>query len=214
MNSNQWQSHYAKEKSELSYPDENLVRLLSSYMKNRPSSVSTAAVDLGCGSGRHLKLLKDFNVDEIIGVDSSMNALSIAKKNKCGRLILCGNSALALKSESADIAIAWGSLHYSHKRELPVMINEIIRILKTGGRLFATLRSSRDSMLRTGVHLGDDVWKTSLADIAGATVSFFPEDEIKMYFAPFKKTEYGLIERTIIGDMKSRVSHWVIHAVK
>ena len=55
----QWQAHYTKKKSELHYPDENLVRLLASYLKDREAAEVSAA-DIGCGSGRHLNLLKDF----------------------------------------------------------------------------------------------------------------------------------------------------------
>ena len=209
---NQWQVHYTKKKSELHYPDENLVRLLTSYLKDKePAKIS--AVDIGCGSGRHLNLLKDFGVNKIIGIDNSPSALSIAANVRCP-LVAGDNRALPLKDKSADIIIAWGSLHYNHKNELPLMINEIIRVLKTGGCLLATLRSSRDTMMRRGRHLENDVWETSLDDIKGATVSFFSENELDACFAPFLKMQYGLIERTLIGNTSSLVSHWVIRAEK
>jgi len=210
--SRQWQVHYTKKKSELRYPDENLVRLLASYLKDKDMA-EISAVDIGCGSGRHLNLLKDFNIHKIIGIDNSLNALSIAANTRCP-LVMGDNRALPLKDKSADIIIAWGSLHYNHKNELTAMINEMARVLKTGGRLFATLRSSRDTLMRRGSHIGNDVWETSLDDIAGATVSFFSENELDAYFAPFLKVQYGLIERTLIGDTSSRVSHWVIRAEK
>lgn len=210
--SHQWQAHYTRKKSELHYPDENLVRLLASYLKDKDVA-KISAVDIGCGSGRHLNLLKDFNIHKIIGIDNSLNALSIAA-NTLAPLIAGDNRALPLKDKSADIIIAWGSLHYNHKNELPVMINEILRVLKTGGCLFATLRSSRDTLMKKGSHLGNDVWQTSLNDIAGTTVSFFSENELDACFAPFLKMQYGLIERTLIGDTGSLISHWVIHAEK
>lgn len=208
----QWQAHYTKKKSELRYPDENLVRLLASYLKDRDAAKISAA-DIGCGSGRHLSLLKDFNINKIIGIDNSLNALSIAANSRT-YLIAGDNRALPLKDNSVDIIIAWGSLHYNHKNELPVMINEILRALKTGGCLFATLRSSRDTLMKKGSHLGNDVWETSLNDIAGATVSFFSENELGACFALFSKTQYGLIERTPVGDTGSLISHWVIRAEK
>ncbi|MCL2026739.1 MAG: class I SAM-dependent methyltransferase [Leptospirales bacterium] len=211
MNS-QWQAHYAKKKSELRYPDENLVRLLSSYLENKDAA-EISAIDLGCGSGRHLNLLKDFQIRKIIGIDNSPGALSIAASTRCP-LIVGDNTALPLKDKSADIIIAWGSLHYNNKNELPVMINEIFRALKTGGCLFATLRSTRDTLMKKGTHLGNDVWETSLNDIAGATVSFFSENELDACFSLFPKMQYGLIERTLIGDTASLVSHWVIRAEK
>jgi SAM-dependent methyltransferase len=214
MTTQSWQNHYTRKKSELAYPDENLVRLLSVYLRSRPGAVPVRAVDLGCGSGRHMKLLSDFSVDHIIGLDNSLNALSIAR-NACDcTLIQADNSWIPLKDESADIVIAWGSLHYDHKERLPGMLGEIHRILKPEGRLFATLRSSRDTMLKSGKHLGNNVWETALNDIRGALISVFSEDELAGYFQGFSRMKYGLMERTIPGDMNSRVSHWIIEAAR
>ena len=212
MSLTQWQSHYTRKKSELNYPDENLVRLLSAYMKHNQAPL--CAIDLGCGSGRHIKLFRDFEINNIIGIDNSINALKLSSTEEFKRLVLADNKAIPLKSESVDIAVAWGSLHYNHKRDLPVMLNEIHRILKKEGRLFATLRSTRDTMLKNGVHLENNVWQTSLEDISGAVVSFFDENELPRYFAHFSSMQYSLIERSVMGNMESRVSHWVVQAVK
>ena len=53
-----WNKHYTREKSILTYPDENLVRLLKNYL-NKKNTSELNAVDIGCGSGRHVSLLKD-----------------------------------------------------------------------------------------------------------------------------------------------------------
>ncbi|HOQ12674.1 MAG TPA: class I SAM-dependent methyltransferase, partial [Spirochaetota bacterium] len=70
-----WEQHYKKEKSLLSYPDENLVRMLALYLREQKNTSDLIAIDLGCGTGRHLKLLEDFNM-KTIGADFSFNALS------------------------------------------------------------------------------------------------------------------------------------------
>lgn len=212
MSLTQWQLHYTKKESELNYPDENLVRLIAGCVNFFEHDVS--AVDLGCGSGRHLKLLRDFGIKNIIGIDNSENALKLPYSKEFKNLILADNKAIPLQSESLDIAVAWGSLHYNHKNELPIMIDEIYRILKKNGRLFATLRSSRDTMLRNGTLLENNVWQTSLTDISGAIVSFFDEKELAPYFRQFKTMQYGLIERSILGYRERIVSHWIIQAVK
>jgi ubiquinone/menaquinone biosynthesis C-methylase UbiE len=214
MTTQSWQNHYTKKKSELAYPDENLVRMVSVYLRNRGVTKPVCAVDLGCGSGRHMKLLADFSVDRIIGLDNSFNALSIARNASSCPVIQADNSGIPLKDESADIVIAWGSLHYDHKDRLPGMLKEIHRVLKPEGRLFATLRSSRDTMLKSGRHLGNNVWETDLNDISGALISVFSEDELSGFFPAFSQMKYGLMERTIPGDMNSLVSHWIIQAVR
>ena len=214
MPARSWENHYTTGRSELHYPDENLVRLIK---KNIPAGTPPAglvAVDLGCGSGRHLKLLGDLGFQRAVGMDSSMNALLLTKNNFTAPLVRCDNRHVPLKGGSVDLVIAWGSLHYNRKSALGTMLSEIVRILRPGGNLFATLRSERDTNMKRGRHLGSDVWETELADISGSVVSFYSEEEIRSEFSFFSQCRYGLIERSLIGDTSSIISHWVIHAVK
>ena len=144
------------------------------------------AVDLGCGSGRHLKLLSEIGISRIIGLDASHGALLISRKTGQSLLVRGNNRQLPLKDGSADIIIAWGSLHYNVKSDLAPMLDEILRILKQDGQLFATLRSSRDTYLKRGTHLGNDMWVTDLKDISGSTASFYTESEIRKELSTFQ----------------------------
>jgi ubiquinone/menaquinone biosynthesis C-methylase UbiE len=206
-----WDTHYIRRKSELLYPDENLVRLLNKTI-NDPAGMT--AMDLGCGSGRHLRLLSDFGISRIIGLEASHGALLLSKKTGQPLLVQGNNRGLPLKSGSADLVVAWGSLHYNDKSELAPMLAEITRVLKQDGCLFATLRSSRDTYLKKGTHLGNDTWITDLKDISGSIASFYNEDEIRSALSMFREVAYGLIERTLVGDMSSLISHWIISARK
>lgn len=214
MKPRQWEDHYTSARSELSYPDENLVRLIRKSLSRFGELAGITAVDVGCGSGRHLKLLSELGIPRTIGMDASYNALSISRKWRPGLLLQADNMHLPLKDGSADIVIAWGSLHYNVKEDLSPMLQEISRVLKKGGALFATLRSSRDTYLKKGKHLGDDTWVTDLGDIHGSIASFYNEDELRKAFSSFGTFTYGLMERTLVGDMSSLISHWVIEAGK
>jgi len=209
-----WEKHYTRERSELRYPDENLVRLLRKNLPPTDDLHPVLAIDLGCGSGRHLRLLEDMTVPLIVGLDSSYNALALSCGGSTARMVQGENTRLPFRNNSADIAIAWGSLHYAAKEDLPVMLSEISRTLAVGGQLFATLRSSRDTFLKKGTHLGNDTWRTGIIDLKGSIASFFNEDELREAFSIFGYFNYGLMERTLIGDTAARISHWVIHARK
>ncbi len=212
--SSKWEEHYRREKSVLSYPDENLVRILHRHLNSIKRPGPLKAVDLGCGSGRHLKLLGESGISSVTGIDDSYNALRICMKNYNCFLLQSDNLDLPIKENSTDITVAWGSLHYNHKRELPRMIDEIIRILKPGGVLLATLRSERDTLMKKGKHIENDVWQTELDDIKGSIVSFYSEKELHEYFCRFSSLKYGIMERSIVGDTGKLVSHWVIFAEK
>lgn len=214
MKAQSWDNHYTSVKSELLYPDENLVRLLKKYIPHAGDPSKITAVDLGCGSGRHMKLLAELGLSESVGIDTSFNALVISRKHCPGSLLQGNNKHIPLKDNVADIIIAWGSLHYNNKIDLITMLEEIQRILKNNGCLFATLRSSRDTYLKKGKHLGNDTWITDLHDINGSIASFYTEDELKTAFSIFREFTYGLMERTLMGDMSSMISHWIIQSRK
>jgi len=209
-----WNTHYKKEKSVLSYPDENLVRLVMKELQLYESISKLYAIDIGCGSGRHIAFMQNTGLKHIYGTDNSLNALKICRDLNPDQLINCDNQDIPLRDEIFDISIAWGSLHYSTKPEIIPMINEIKRITKTGGVIFATLRNDKDTYLKTGKHLENNTWQTGLGDLTGTIVSFYCEDELKKLFSGFSEVKYGWMERTIIGDTSKLISHWVISARK
>ncbi|HNX23689.1 MAG TPA: methyltransferase domain-containing protein [Spirochaetota bacterium] len=214
MKKREWNSHYKKNKSVLTYPDENLVRLIAREIKNNVGENQLNAIDIGCGSGRHMALLENSGIGGVYGTDYSLNALNICKDAGLPLVINCDNKNMPFREETFDIAIAWGSLHYSSKDEMRLMLEEVKRIIKRGGSLFATIRRDNDTYLKTGTHLGNNTWSTGLDDLTGTVVSFFNEDELKDIFSIFESFSYGWMERTVIGDTSKVISHWIISAKK
>ncbi len=208
-----WQEHYQRKKSELTYPDENLVRLLARALREKGAWQSPVALDLGCGSGRHLALLKDFGFSTIVGSDNSIRALELSQET--GGLLFQGdNRALPLRDRSCHLVVAWGSLHYAPKNDLPLMLKEVSRILSDNGLFVGTLRRDNDTYMKRGKHLGNNVWQTELNDIAGTVTAFYSEEELKNYFSIFSSTEYGTAERSPLGTPQEVISHWVFYSSK
>ena len=98
-----WNRHYTREKSILLYPDENLVRMLKNYLNDHDNPNKLIAVDLGCGSGRHIKLIDELGISKIIGIDISYNALSICSERYNSFLLQAQGDAIPLKDNSIDI---------------------------------------------------------------------------------------------------------------
>src|SRR5512145_1060262 len=176
--SREWNRHYTRERSSLSYPDENLVRLLNHELKERDTG-NIRVLDNGCGSGRHLTLLREQGISFAAGSDYSLNALDICRSAGENLLVNCDNRHLAFRDSSFDIIIAWGSLHYSVKDDTCSMVRELFRVLAPGGVILATLRRDNDTYLKTGTHLGNNEWRTKLSDLDGSVVSFYSEDEVR-----------------------------------
>ncbi len=213
MENSSWERHYRRDRSSLAYPDENLVRLLAKFTDSFNGDNITS-LDMGCGSGRHIKLMEEMGIEHAFGSDYSIEGLKRSRRFSVSGLVNCSNLNMPFKDESFDVVAAWGSLHYSPKSETGRMISQAHRILKRGGSFFGTLRSENDTYLRRGTHLGNNTWSTDLHDLSGSVVSFFSLNELEELFSVFSDAEFGLMERTVMGNIESRISHWIFSARK
>jgi SAM-dependent methyltransferase len=90
-------------------------------------------VDIGCGEGRLTRHLKEIG-HQIIGVDASPSLVAAARERDPSiEIRLADAAALPLDDASADLAVAFMSLHDIDA--MPLAVREIARILQPGGRL-------------------------------------------------------------------------------
>ena len=115
MNNDKWNKYYKDSDVVLKYPDENLVRMVKSYLADNRINNDLTAIDLGCGTGRHVKMLGDLSIVNITGADTSFNALYKCLELYKFPVVLADNKSLPFKNNKFDIAVAWGSLHYCDK---------------------------------------------------------------------------------------------------
>lgn len=194
-----WDDHYRKSKSRLAYPDENLVRLLGDL----PAG---AALDLGCGSGRHLPILENFGFHPVIGVDVSETGVELCctlhpqyefhhlKVDESDPRSL----SLNFEDDSLRLVVLWGVLHYNSEPIRNRLLEEVARVLSPDGTLLGTLRAGSDT------HLRDN------ADLPGIAVRYFDEAETRALLgARFGVVELGYMERTVVGDLERKISHWI-----
>jgi ubiquinone/menaquinone biosynthesis C-methylase UbiE len=190
------------------------VRLLKKNRLASDSPEKITAIDLGCGTGRHTYMMLDMGIDQVIAADYSMNALLKLDKISSRRFINCDTASLPFKSSIADIAVAWGSLHYDSRDKLGTMIDEIRRVLKKGGHIYATLRSEKDTYLKTGEMISHNVWRTTLPDIKDSIASFYGEEDIKEFFSGFSSLIIGSMQRSLMGRPDLIIAHWIIDATR
>ena len=77
-----WDKSYENKDNYLFYPNEEIIRFLNKYIERRTNlnikNKNKVFLDIGCGSGRHLKFIVE-NGYFCYGVDISSKALSFAK---------------------------------------------------------------------------------------------------------------------------------------
>ena len=197
-----WDDHYRKKRSKLLYPDETVVRYFSNLF-NKVSRKLTI-LDLGCGSGRHISFLSQHSAT-CLGQDFVLEILKKSKKVTKEGGFICGKAdALPFRTNSFDVVLAWGVLHYLSNTEIQKSIFEIYRVLKSGAPFLGTLRSKRDT------HLS---WVLKRGDLKSGQVIFYGKKKALKMFKGFSTVRYGSISRQPL-DSTHLIAHHVIEAVK
>lgn len=112
-------------------------------------------LDVGCGDGFHLKLLKDFGPSnwQLEGVDTDARAIQAAQRHRLtvhqGKL-----ESIGLDSEKYDLVLMIMTIEHLYQ---PLdTLKEVFRVLKTGGRLVIVTDNagSPDFKIFQGRHWG------------------------------------------------------------
>jgi len=111
-------------------------QILNNLISNLNFSKKEWALDVGCGVGSNLKVLKSKEMN-VIGLDKSFNALSAIIQMIKLPLINGDLHRLPFKTNSFRLVIAMDILEHLENDEIG--IEEIYRVLKNGGVLILTV---------------------------------------------------------------------------
>ncbi|MCB1166213.1 MAG: class I SAM-dependent methyltransferase [Leptospiraceae bacterium] len=198
-----WDRHYRKPQSHQAYPDENLIRLIRSLPPWPKDADKRRLLDYGCGSGRNIPLFLDSNLD-VTGVDTSANAVTLCRERyPHARFLHSEDGAMpsALGSESFDIIVCWGVLHYLEPSQAMALLSRFAERLEEGGLLLGTLRKHTDT------HFAG-------SEVSGSSIQLFDLEQMQSLLQRnFCDLDYGSIERIPLGDHRV-VAHWFFRARK
>lgn len=200
---NVWDEHYERPKSKLSFPDENLIRLLSRIQpKNRN------ALDFGCGSGRHSYLLQNEGYT-VTACDTAKTTIDLLKDETSSiRFLHTPNSDLPFSSKEFGLIVSWGVFHYNHREDAKKLLSSLYESLDTNGYLLGSIRADGDT------HLGLSKGKMNLKDLSGGYAETYSLEDLKSFLSIFSNVSIGYSERTPLGKLDERICHWFFLAEK
>jgi len=119
------------------------------FQKHTPRG---AVLDLGCGHSRDAALFVPAGY-QYVGIDSCRELLSIGQKNHPQAALAEMNMyQLCLKDAAFDGVWATGSLLHIPKNRLKNALDEVYRVMKTGGTLFAAVKQGLGEKMLQGVY--------------------------------------------------------------
>jgi len=194
-----WNNAFESGSYNLASPDD----YVSNFVKTLPDGKT--ALDLGCGLGRHIPVLRN-KFGLTIGIDisdkailSSRNIISHSSSNSSfhsssyssvASLVKGNMLTVPFRDNSFDLILAWRVIHIGKSSECRQTIDELYRLIKPGGKLLASIRSAKNTLChlgeRNGEKLEERTFRLNEEGIAGAVYHFFDEKDVTDYFSRFK----------------------------
>ena len=109
-------------------------------------------LDVGAGIGRHSLLFAEHGF-EVTAFDSSASGLDIIREraeeqNLSVNIIRGDMKDMPFDDNEFDAVLAYHSIYHASQYELPIIIDELYRVVKAGGKVFVTLLSKEDENYR------------------------------------------------------------------
>lgn len=167
---------------------------LDKYISILEKSKDTNVIDLGCGSGNDSLYLKERDY-KVISCDYSIEALNIVEKyiKNSNVVEMDLTKKFPFRDSTAEIIIADLSLHYFDDDTTKNILNEIKRVLKSGGYLIARVNTIDDINFNAGN--GKEIERHFYLTKDGYK-RFFDYDDVKNYFGVF---EIDKAEKTVMN---------------
>jgi 2-polyprenyl-3-methyl-5-hydroxy-6-metoxy-1,4-benzoquinol methylase len=168
-----------------------------------------SALDIGCGTGKYLKLLQaaGFKTD---GIDSSETAVEMTKGLLGdGSLVQCANMFdFQIPKDRYDLVISISVIHHGTKAQVQDLINAIYEALTEKGKVFITVpdfeKGRREDSWKNDQEIEPGTYAPTTGPEKGLPHSFYTKEEAEKLFSKFKDVKIELDE----------VGRWVIQASK
>ena len=171
-------------KNVMLYPNEKIVAFLGRNYKDRQSNMAKNALDVGFGSGRHLKLLSEYGFN-VSGIDYSEVSLQTAKDLFGEHPLVQNLSVQSIEDLTADnnysVIIAYGVIFL---REIELIKRDLVKLyglLEKGGKMIVNFRTTEDALYKRGKHISGKsyILDNSVPAYQDMLYTFFDLEEAK-----------------------------------
>jgi len=159
-------------------------------------------LDLGCGQGRHTLLFARRNF-ETFALDVSPSAVKatksvLEKEGLSARIIVGDMRDTGYPDNFFDTILAWRALYLGKIDEVRKSFSEAKRILRPGGIIYASIRSTNNTLCHVGKLKGEEIEANTFLlncdGLSGIIYHFFTKEEVVGHFSDFDILEIEELE--------------------
>lgn len=176
------------DKNIMMYPDERVVSFLGRNYGELENNNDKNAIDIGFGSGRHLKLLMDYNFNTY-GIDYNQKCIDIANElfytnPKLKKLLVSDVKDFNSNNLLFDVVIAHGLIFLRTEKEMIDDLKNIKNIMKKDGKIFINFRTKKDINCGKGRRIEKNTYllNESSGDYKNMLYTFLDIEEVRKMF--------------------------------
>tara|TARA_B100001057_G_scaffold467512_2_gene525732 strand:- start:118 stop:813 length:696 start_codon:yes stop_codon:yes gene_type:complete len=191
-------------KSPPSYPNEMMVKLLSSniysnlikkfyFLKNRKKKI----LEVGSSSGNNLRFFIDKKLD-CFGIEINKDMVNLGKDNlkrlgyKIPEIKIGHNTKIPYPDNFFDCLISINTIHYSSGKDIDLALKEYKRVLKKGSIVYIETSGPKHFNRDSSLKISSLKWKSKLKDFRKNFIfGFFSS---KKHFKETLKKNFSKVE--------------------
>lgn len=165
---------------------------LAEFLKEHSFPRRGTALDIGCGTGRHSKVLMSAGL-RVVGIDMAARALREASREEAGgRFLQALYYQLPFKNDSFDLAIDMGCFHTLPPHARVSALRQVQRALLPGGKFFLQALASPQGSSRPLRYIDNILpeWGFDQSQLLALLRPFFVVDSARWISGGHK--EFGL----------------------
>jgi len=219
FNKEYYAEFYEKKIPRIKYPDERIVSYLFRQFKQRKG---LKCLDLGCGTGRHSILLAREGC-KVHAIDISQKAVALAKdwakdEGFDKDISFQAGNAINLPYQNGyfDFVLESSALEHNIKEDMILILKEIRRVLKMGGKLLSIVPGRDHYLYGSGHYIEAGAFTADVDRYKGSGLThFFTREEIYESFSKSGFREFEInFNLTTLDNCAKKVFYWYVETVK
>lgn len=210
MEKNLWEENvYKKNKQINKYPYSSIVSNIFKFTHKRDNK---KILDIGCGTGNHLKFLAENNFDTY-GIDISPSAVNISKdflfkNNLQANVKVSDSSNLQYEDNFFDYVIDRASITHN-PFNFEKCISEVHRVLKKDGIFFTEIFGKECSDIKYGEKINDNIYNNfTKGGFLDSDLFIIDNNEFNKFYNNFEMLSFN--ESNTINNNLKKVHYFEI----